>query len=319
MRNKQLRWWWNNTHQAIYDDGDGSGWAPHGPQTEWAAQSKSISFIEYGFSAVDKATNQPNVFFDSKSVESATPFWSIWDPAPGLTLPAAARRHDRRARAPGGLRILEHGRQQRDAAAPASSWCNGRSVASGTGTRGRSRSSRSTTRNGATPATGSRATGRTGCASRCRRRADPAADARRPMRPSRPSRRSDGRFMSGRSSRRWSPITFRAARARALRFSRAYRDVELTYEVLRSDAAHAELQAIAGFFAEMGGAATPFWFAPPGLSAASTGRRSGRATARRRSFRSSRPIGGYGEAVDGTSGVSAVYLERRRRRAPAGR
>ncbi len=50
--------------------------------------------------------------------------------------------------------------------------------------------------------------------------------------------------------------------------SRAYRDVELTYEVLRADAAHLELQAIAGFFAEMSGQATPFWFAPPGLSTA---------------------------------------------------
>ena len=31
LANKQLRWWWNNPHQAIYDDGDGTGWSPHGP------------------------------------------------------------------------------------------------------------------------------------------------------------------------------------------------------------------------------------------------------------------------------------------------
>ncbi|MGD1038474.1 MAG: glycoside hydrolase TIM-barrel-like domain-containing protein, partial [Roseiarcus sp.] len=43
LANKQLRWWWNNPHQAIYDDGDGNGWAPHGPATEWTPQSKSIS------------------------------------------------------------------------------------------------------------------------------------------------------------------------------------------------------------------------------------------------------------------------------------
>jgi hypothetical protein len=38
---------------------------------------------EYGFPACDKCTNQPNVFFDAKSTESATPFWSIWQPSEG--------------------------------------------------------------------------------------------------------------------------------------------------------------------------------------------------------------------------------------------
>ena len=45
LANKQVRWWWNNTHQAIYDAGDGHGWAPHGPQTEWIPNSKSILFL----------------------------------------------------------------------------------------------------------------------------------------------------------------------------------------------------------------------------------------------------------------------------------
>jgi uncharacterized protein (TIGR02217 family) len=81
LANKQLRWWWNNTHQAIYDDGDGSGWSPHGPYTEWVPQAKSIAFAEYGFPACDRGTNQPNVFYSPVSVESATPFWSIWDPS----------------------------------------------------------------------------------------------------------------------------------------------------------------------------------------------------------------------------------------------
>jgi len=81
-----LRWWWNNGHQAVYDDGDGTGWQPHGPLTQWSPESKSIAFIEYGFATTDRATNQPNVFFDPASSESATAFWSIWDPsaaAPG--------------------------------------------------------------------------------------------------------------------------------------------------------------------------------------------------------------------------------------------
>jgi len=83
LANKQLRWWWHNPHQAVYDTG--SDWAPQGPYTEWAAQSKSIIFAEYGFPSCDKATNQPNVFFDAKSTESDTPFWSVWDSADGMT------------------------------------------------------------------------------------------------------------------------------------------------------------------------------------------------------------------------------------------
>lgn len=81
LANKQLRWWWNNNHQAIYDSG--SGWAPQGPATEWVAQSKPIIFLEYGFPSIDKATNQPNVFYSPASIELGTPFWSIWNPQPG--------------------------------------------------------------------------------------------------------------------------------------------------------------------------------------------------------------------------------------------
>lgn len=83
LANKHLRWWWNNSHQAIYDNGDGTGWAPHGPQTLWVPQSKSITFAEYGVPACDCGANQPNVSYDPKSSESATPYWSIWDPAEG--------------------------------------------------------------------------------------------------------------------------------------------------------------------------------------------------------------------------------------------
>lgn len=83
LANKQYRWWWKNPHQATYDDGDGQGWVPRGPNTEWQPQSKPICFIEYGYPATDKGTNQPNVFFDAKSTESATPYWSIWQPIPG--------------------------------------------------------------------------------------------------------------------------------------------------------------------------------------------------------------------------------------------
>ena len=53
---------------------------------------------------------------------------------------------------------------------------------------------------------------------------------------------------------------------RGQRYANPYFDIELTYEVLRSDAQHLELQTIAGFFEEMSGKDDPFWIAPPGLS-----------------------------------------------------
>ena len=94
LANKQLRWWWNNSHQAIYDDGDGTGWSPHGPNTEWNPQSKSITFAEYGFASCDRSTNQPNVFFDPASSESFTAYWSIWDPSQSIAGGYWPRRDD---------------------------------------------------------------------------------------------------------------------------------------------------------------------------------------------------------------------------------
>ncbi len=79
LANKQLRWWWNNQHYAVYDTG--SGWQPQGSPTQWLPNSKSITFAEYGFPACDKGTNQPNLFYSPASIESGTPFWSIWDPS----------------------------------------------------------------------------------------------------------------------------------------------------------------------------------------------------------------------------------------------
>jgi hypothetical protein len=73
---KQLRWWWSNLHYALYDAG--AGWVAQGPQTEWAPQSKPIVFLEYGVPCVDKATNQPNLFYSANSTQSGTPYWSIW-------------------------------------------------------------------------------------------------------------------------------------------------------------------------------------------------------------------------------------------------
>jgi hypothetical protein len=76
LANKQLRWWWNHQHTAIYNTG--SGWIRQGKPTKWMPRSKPIAFTEYGFPSCDRATNQPNVFFDPKSSESFSPYWSRW-------------------------------------------------------------------------------------------------------------------------------------------------------------------------------------------------------------------------------------------------
>ena len=47
--------------------------------TGWVPQSKPIRFTEFGCPAIDRGTNQPNVFFDPKSSESAAPYFSrVW-------------------------------------------------------------------------------------------------------------------------------------------------------------------------------------------------------------------------------------------------
>ncbi|WP_106753333.1 baseplate multidomain protein megatron [Pannonibacter carbonis] len=69
-RTKDFRNWWLNPHH------DRPGGVESASPTGWVPQSKPILFTEYGFPSVDKATNQPNVFVDPKSSESAWPHYS---------------------------------------------------------------------------------------------------------------------------------------------------------------------------------------------------------------------------------------------------
>ncbi len=202
LANKQFRWWWNNTHQAVYDDGDGRLVAARRRKPSGSRSRNRSSSSSMAFRPVDKATNQPNVFFDAKSTESATPFWSIWDPAPGMTLSAEARRHDRRARARGDLRILEHRRPQRDLGrrrrhGPVRTFLRlelGRAAVSALPDRqcamGRCRQLAGRRLVERRPAVAAAAG------------AEPAADAAGPIRPSRRFATLDGRSTSGRNSRR---------------------------------------------------------------------------------------------------------------------
>ena len=305
LANKQLRWWWLNPHQAVYDTG--SGWAPQGPQTEWQAQSKSIALIEYGFSAVDKATNQPNVFFDAKSTESATPFWSIWNNAGGLgylpqrddTIQALALQaiyeywnvDGHNATSGAGVVMVQFAfscvwnwdaRPFPTFPADASEW-------------------------------GDTGNWNAGDWSNGLRQALP------PPTPTPPPSPGIYQTFPALSVLGWSVhvkpqfatllaqhVSGRETRG-AQRACATY-DIELTYEALRSAAAYEELQTIAGFFSQMSGQATPFWVPPPGLSALA-GQALGTGDGSTTTFPLMRSVGGGSEAVQGTSGVSAVYLD----------
>jgi len=70
FRYKDLRAWWSNPH---YNRPSGEESAT---PTVWVPQSKPIWFTELGCPAIDRGTNQPNVFFDPKSSESFTPHFS---------------------------------------------------------------------------------------------------------------------------------------------------------------------------------------------------------------------------------------------------
>ena len=70
FRPKDIRAWWSNAHF------DRPGGVESATPTAWVPQSKPIWFTELGCPAVDRGTNQPNVFYDPKSAESAVPYFS---------------------------------------------------------------------------------------------------------------------------------------------------------------------------------------------------------------------------------------------------
>lgn len=69
-RNKDIRSWWSNAHKSR------PGGVENASATAWVPGSKPIWFTEFGCPAVDKGTNQPNVFIDPKSSESFLPYFS---------------------------------------------------------------------------------------------------------------------------------------------------------------------------------------------------------------------------------------------------
>ncbi len=70
FRYKDLRSWWSNPHY------DRPGGTESGTPTAWTPESKPVWFTELGCPAIDKGSNQPNVFYDPKSSESFFPYFS---------------------------------------------------------------------------------------------------------------------------------------------------------------------------------------------------------------------------------------------------
>lgn len=69
-RRKSFREWWLNEHY------NRPGHIRDASPTAWVPGSKPVWFTEFGVPAVNKGTNQPNVFFDPSSSESALPYFS---------------------------------------------------------------------------------------------------------------------------------------------------------------------------------------------------------------------------------------------------
>ncbi len=302
---KQYRWWWNNPHQAVYDTGDGQGWIPRGPTTQWTAQMKPIIFAEYGFATVDRCTNQPNVFFDPQSSESETPFWSIWNSSDGETW--TPRRDDFLANL--GLQTIYD------------YWSNGSNVPAASSDpmiltpfccawNWDARPfptfplDSSVWGDAANWPAGNWIGGKGPYV------AIPAPDA-----PPGPGSYATFPTFSGQGwSVRYKPrfVTRAAAKvsgreARAGAFVSPLWDIELKFDVLRSASPYLELQQLLAFIDEAAGQATPFLFAPPGNLGVYAGAPLGTGDGTTKAFILSRTLGGYIERVQALLGSPTVY------------
>jgi hypothetical protein len=76
FRYKDIRNWWSQPHH------DRPGGLRATTPTGWVPCSKPVWFTELGCAAIDRGANQPNVFLDAKSSESALPYGSTGAPDP---------------------------------------------------------------------------------------------------------------------------------------------------------------------------------------------------------------------------------------------
>ena len=69
FRFKDIRQWWNEPHVNRLDGVETD-------RSDWTPRSKPFWLTEIGCPAIDKGSNQPNVFYDPKSSEGAAPHFS---------------------------------------------------------------------------------------------------------------------------------------------------------------------------------------------------------------------------------------------------
>ncbi|MBB4200687.1 hypothetical protein CCR94_21545 [Rhodoblastus sphagnicola] len=306
LTRKGLRWWWNNTHRAIYDNGDGTGWSPHGPTTAWTPQSKPIAFVEYGFATVDRCTNQPNVFYDPKSSESATPFWSLWTGSVGSgwrpqrddTLADLALQsvHDywsaNNATSGSGVAMVFtpfccawncDARPFPVFPLDGDVWGDGGAWATGNWIGGKGPATAPTAPD-PSPTVGTFATFPTlagqGWSVKFQPRFLTCVQA----------------HVSGRESR-------------AARRLNPLHDIELNFDLLRGAAAHAELQEVVAFIANHAGQSQAFLFTPPNALGVVVGEPIGVGDGTTTSFALTQKIGGFSENVQALLGAPTVYLD----------
>ncbi|MDR3449512.1 MAG: glycoside hydrolase TIM-barrel-like domain-containing protein, partial [Alphaproteobacteria bacterium] len=305
---KKFRWWWNNAHRAVYDADDGLGAIPRGNVTAWAAQSKSIMFMEYGFASIDRDTNRENVFFNPGTVAGGAPFWCEWQ---GIDGAALAPKQDALIQfaghqawyqywIAGGNNVMSRSGVQMIAtdmmfawnwdARPFPTfplrldiWSDGVNWRSGMWLAGKG------------PALPS-----------------PASDTA-------PGPGSYDAFpsLSGEGwSVKYSPrfVTRSLAHVsgretRSARMSTPLYDVELLFDVLRDAPAFGELQEVIGFIAAHAGQATPFLLPPPGAFATISGAALGVGDGMRRVFILHRFVAGFSEAAQALIGSPTVYQD----------
>ena len=301
LANKQVRWWWGNTHRAVYADASGA-WVGQGPATAWAPNSKPVIFLEYGFPACDKATNQPNLFYSPASRESGTPYWSAWTSAAGGAL-APLRDDTILEAALDAVHDYWQVNNQTVAGVPLIQWTfccawnwDARpfptfpDLSSVWGDAG-------------DWAAGNwLGAGRTALSPPA-----PQPDPGPGVYPTFPALAVRGWSVHVRP--RFLTVVAQHVSGRETRSAgRAYaqREIELTYDVLRADAT-AELATVAGFYASAGGAAGAFWFAPPGLSALAR-QTLGVGDGSNTVFPLLAATGAASEPVQASGGVTGVYL-----------
>ena len=302
---KKFRWWWNNTHRAVYDNSDGNGLIPRGPTTAWVPQSKSLMWQEYGFASIDRDTNEENLFYNPGNVAGGTPFWCNWESAEGGAL--RPMRDDllmfnahqawgtywgpgntNNETSAGGVNMLATDMMfawnwdarpfpvfplRTDIWADGSNWRAGMWLA-GKGPQA------------------------------------PIPDP--PTPPGAGSYATFPTLLGQGWSVRYSPrfVTQASGHAsgretRAGRYATPLWDIELTFDFLRQGAT-AEFEALVAFLGRAAGQATPFLFSPPGDLGAVVGAALGTGDGATTVFRVYRPLGGFRELVQAFSGAPVV-------------